>query len=424
MALQWPADADAGSERVWQRVLVPIAADMRASAAELARQAVARMRIELPQLLPDEQMVAEHLISTEASLRQLAQVIEAGGDPRGVDLPPATTAIARAAAQTQVPLRDLMRFYRLAQEMVWQWMHTRIVAAEPDPADLAKAIELATGWIFGYVDGSLVRAEQAYESEREVWLRGAAAARAAAVDDVVTERERDPLRASTRLRYDVNRKHVGLLAWVDEAPRDGDAQVLLAGAVAAVASAAGADTHVVHPVGSLAVAGWLSRRDPFTEGIEVACQSGVRLAFGDPGVGLSGFRQTHVQAMYARRVASLIGAHGGPVTHYRDVAAAALASSDPEHAASFVTRVLGPLAASDEDTFRVASTLAVFLQENRSRTRTAKRLFVHPNTVSYRVNQAEMILGRSIDTDTLDLALALALLPALPRLTLLDGAGL
>ncbi len=150
----------------------------------------------------------------------------------------------------------------------------------------------------------------------------------------------------------------------------------------------------------------------------------MRLAFGDPGDGLTGFRQTHVQATHARRVASLIGAHADPVTHYRDVAAAALASADTEHAASFVTRVLGPLAATDEDTFRVASTLAVFLQENRSRARTAKRLFVHPNTVSYRVNQAEVILGRSIDTDTLDLALALALLPALPRLTLLHGPGL
>jgi DNA-binding PucR family transcriptional regulator len=424
MTLQWPAPGNAGAQRVWQRVLAPIAADMRASAAGLARQAVARMRVELPQLLPDEQLVAEHLFSTEASLRQLAQVIEAGGDPRSVDLPPATTAIARAAAQTQVPLRDLMRFYRLAQEMVWQWMHARIAAAEPDPADLAKAIELATSWIFGYVDGSLVRAEQAYETEREVWLRGAAAARSAAVDDIVAERERDPQRASTRLRYDINRRHIGALAWVDEVPQDGDAQALLGGAIAEVAAAAGADSHVVHPVTSLAVAGWVSRREPFTAGIDVPGQPGVRLAFGDPGDGLTGFRQTHVQATHARRVASLIGAHGGPVTHYRDVAAAALASSDTEHAASFVTRVLGPLAASDEDTFRVATTLAVFLQENRSRARTAKRLFVHPNTVSYRVNQAEVILGRSIDTDTLDLALALALLPALPRLTLLHGGGL
>ncbi len=419
MTLQWPVAEDAGAERVWRQVLVPIAAEMRAAAAELSAQSVARMRVELPQLLPDEQMVTEHLVSTEAGLRQLAQVIEAGADPRRVELPPSTIAIARAVVQQQVSLADLMRNYRLAQELVWQWMHARIAAAEPDPADLAKAIELATGWIFGYVDGALVRVEQIYESEREAWLRGAAAARSAAVDDILAERERDQHRASIRLRYDINRPHLGVLAWVDDVPDDGDAQALLGKVIAEVAAAAGADSHVVHPLGSLAVAGWVSRREPFTEDDVTAAGaavSGVRLAFGDPDPGLAGFRRTHQQATHARRVAGLSGPDGERVTRYREVAVAALASADTEHAATFVTRVLGPLAADDEDTARVASTLAVYLQENRSRARTAARLFVHPNTVSYRVNQAETILGRSIDVDTLELSVALALLPTLPRL--------
>ncbi len=419
MTLQWPVAEDAGAERVWRQVLVPIAAEMRAAAAELSAQSVARMRAELPQLLPDEQMVTEHLVSTEAGLRQLAQVIEAGADPRRVELPPSTIAIARAVVQQQVSLADLMRNYRLAQELVWQWMHARIAAAEPDPADLAKAIELATGWIFGYVDGALVRVEQIYESEREAWLRGAAAARSAAVDDILAERERDPHRASIRLRYDINRAHLGVLAWVDDVPDDGDAQALLGKVIAEAAAAAGADSHVVHPVGSLAVAGWVSRRKPFTEDDVTAAGAAapeVRLAFGDPDTGLAGFRRTHQQAAHARRVAGLSGPDGERVTRYREVAVAALASADTEHAAAFVTRVLGPLAADDEDTARVASTLAVYLQENRSRARTAARLFVHPNTVSYRVNQAETILGRSIDVDTLELSVALALLPTLPRL--------
>jgi DNA-binding PucR family transcriptional regulator len=420
MALRWPDPDDARAHRVWQRVLVPIAAEMRAGADEMSARAVARVRAELPQLLPDEQMAVEHLVSTEASLRQLAQVIEAGADPRRIELPPSTTAIARAAAHSQVALTDLMRIYRLVQELVWQWMYARIAAAEPEPADLAKAIELATGWIFGYVDGALVRAEEAYASEREAWLRGAAAARSAAVDDIVAERERDAHRASIRLRYDINRAHLGLLAWVDDMPAEGDAQTLLGGVVADVASAAGADSNVLHPVSSLAVAGWVSRREPFTTDAVASAGTGVRpdvrLAFGEPGTGLTGFRRTYHQAGHARRVAALTGPTGARVTHYRDVAVAALASADTEHAASYVTRVLGPLAASDEDTVRVASTLAVYLQENRSRTRAARRLIVHPNTVSYRVNQAETILGRSIDIDTLELSVALTLLPMLPRL--------
>ncbi|CAM4242928.1 Sugar diacid utilization regulator [Mycobacterium basiliense] len=420
MELQWPAAREPAAQRVWQQVLVPISAELRAGAADLAQRAVDRMRSELPQLFPDQQTVNENLVSTEASLRQLAHLIEVGGDPRRVELPPSTLAIARAAVPRHVVLADLMRFYRLAQELVWQWIHARITAAVSDPADLAKAIELATGWIFGYVDAALVHAEQAYSEERETWLRGAAAARAAAIDDILAKREHDPQHASKRLRYDVNRQHLGVTAWVEQVPQDGDAQPLLGNVIAEVARAVGADSNVIHPLGSLAVAGWVSRRRPFTQTEVTAAKvgelSGVRLAFGDPDGGLPGFRRTHVQASHARRVASLIGPHGGAVTHYHDVAVAALASADTEHAASFVTRVLGPLAATDEDTYRVASTLAVYLQENRSRARAARRLIVHPNTVSYRVNQAESVLGRRIDSDTLELSVALALLPALPRL--------
>ena len=420
MELDWPPAQGPGAQRVWQQVLVPIAAELRAGAADLAERAVERMRSALPQLFPDELTVKENLASTDASLRQLAQIIEAGADPRRVELPPSTLAIARAAVRRQVALADLMRFYRMAQDLGWQWIFGRITATVSDPADLAKAIELATGWIFGYVDGALVRAERAYEVERETWLRGTAASRAAAIDDILAERERDPQRASTRLRYDINRQHLGVVAWVDTVPEDADAQPLLGPVIADVARAIAADSSLVHPAGSLAAAGWVSRRRPFTPpeltALDISERSGVRLAVGDPDGGLKGFRRTHQQASQARRVATLLGPHGTPVTRYHDVAVTALASADSDHAASFVTRVLGPLAAADEDTFRVATTLAVYLQENRSRGRAARRLIVHPNTVSYRVNQAEAILGRSIDIDTLELSVALALLPTLPRL--------
>ncbi|WP_373234811.1 hypothetical protein [Mycobacterium marinum] len=133
MELQWPPACDAEAQRVWRRVLVPLAAEMGTQAADLAQRAVARMQAEVPQLFPDEQTVKENLVSTEASLRQLAQVIEAGADPRQVELPPSTQAIARAAVPRQVALADLLRFYRLAQELVWQWMFGRITADSRDP---------------------------------------------------------------------------------------------------------------------------------------------------------------------------------------------------------------------------------------------------------------------------------------------------
>lgn len=421
----WPPLQDPEAEQVWRKLLRPIAAELRGCAGELSQRAVTRMQAEMPALFTDPQSVKENLVSCEASIRQLADIIDVAGDPRDVELPAPTVAIARAGVQRQIPLANFMRFYRLAQDLVWQWLWDRVNSADADPAQRALALRLATGWLFGYIDAALNRAEHAYEAEREVWLRNTAAARTAAIDDIVAERERDPQRASKRLRYDINRHHVGAIAWVDRAPEDQDPQSSLSEALTILAREMGGETTLIHPAGSLAAFGWFSRQNRFTSGnVNTTCvgarrpslPDGVRVGIGEPGHGLKGFRCSHMDASHARRVASLAGTRAPALTRYCDVAVAALATCDAEQAASFVDRVLGPLAADDEATYRVATTLSVYMQENRSRIRAAKRLTVHPNTVSYRVDQAETILGRSIETDSLDLAVALLLLPTLPGL--------
>ena len=72
-------------------------------------------------------------------------------------------------------------------------------------------------------------------------------------------------------------------------------------------------------------------------------------------------------------------------------------------------RELQGLTATDDATARPAGTLRTYLEERSSRSRTAKRLGIHENTVSYRVKQAEEILGRSVDERSLELRVALAL---------------
>ena len=207
------------------------------------------------------------------------------------------------------------------------------------------------------------------------------------------------------------------------------AQTTFAEALSQLTRAVSAQSTLVHPLGSLATAGWLTRPQAYTTAeldpahisSTTRLPDGLRVAMGEPGWGLSGFRRTHIEASHAHRVTSLLGDRASAVTRYSDVALAALATSDGEHAVSFVKRVLGPLAANDEATYRIATTLAVYLEENRSPAKAAQRLTVHPNTVSYRVHQAEEFLGRPIDTHILDLSVALALLPTIPGLTHRSG---
>jgi hypothetical protein len=425
MDVEWPPLREPAAERVWRQVLQPIGVDLRQQATELAEMITTRIRDDMPDLFVDSQMFEEVIRSTRDSLRQLSQMIERGEDPKNIDIPRSVRAVVRSGVWRSVPLAVHMRFYRLAQERVWHWLFAQVTESAEDPETLKTAAELTTSWLLSFVDRALLLADQAYELERETWSRGASAARTAAIEDILAERERDERAASLRLRYEISRHHIGVVAtWVDQ--RDpGAALSVLSEAIASVARIIGAEATITQPAGSLAIAGWLSARRPFPANIIPAADDGLRawrlppcvsMAAGEPAFGLKGFRRTHIEAHHASRVALLVSSHTTSFMRYRDAALTALCTADDHHAAAFVRRALGPLAANDKDSYRLSMTLAVYLRENQSRTRTAEVLQIHPNTVSYRVRQAEELLQRTFERDTVDLQVALAVLPALGRL--------
>lgn len=418
MEPQWRPLREPAARRVWQEVLRPVASQLRSCATQLADEIVEWYQSEVPAIVPDATAVSEQVTSVEDSLRQVAHCIDTGDDPRRLELTPSTVLIARSGVQRGIPLNDLFRSVRLAHEKTWHWMFIQITT-HATALEQSTALELATDYMFGYADRVLVQAEHHYEIEREAWLRGTAAARAAAVDDILSGTEADPQHASKRMRYDLNRHHLGVRAWLDAPGDDPEVQTRLTAALWRLAAAVSAQNPMVLPAGSMAITAWLSRSQAFTASElermveEPQSAGGVSVAIGAPGWGIGGFRRTHLEASHAHRLASLLGERASAVTRYRDIAVAALASADGEHAVAFVKRVLGPLATDDEATYRIATTLAVYLEESRSPGRAAQRLTVHPNTVSYRVHQAEQLLGRPIDGNTLEISVALALLPAL-----------
>ena len=428
---EWSPLREPAAERVWRDVLQPIAGNLRQTAAAVADETVSLVRGEVPELFADAQTLDEAMTSTEESLRLFAQVMEVGGDPAHSDLPPSTLAILRSAVWRQIPLSWHTRFYRLSVEHVWRLLHRRIVDETPEGPDRALAVDLATTMLLQFVDRALTRADEAYEIERETWLQGAAASRSAAIDDVLADRDHDVSSLSTRLRYDLTRHHVGVIVWVDPSSGGTGSLAALSEVVADLARANGAEASITHPLGSSAIAGWFSSRRAFGPDVKLSREKkgapavpvGVKVAAGESAHGIDGFRLTHTQAGHARRVAALRGPEGTDITRYEDVAVIALCAADPEHATRFVRQTLGPLAVDDESTFRLAMTLHVYLRENRSRSRAAAELSVHPNTVDYRVRQAEELLGRGIDENSLDLRVALMMLPVLTSLDASRSSG-
>jgi purine catabolism regulator len=124
--------------------------------------------------------------------------------------------------------------------------------------------------------------------------------------------------------------------------------------------------------------------------------------------------EAYVQARRAVHVGRQL--HGtGAVAHFDSLGTFRLLSlvRDTAELRGFVAETLGPLASEDDpDAADLRRTLQVLLDTNLNVAEAARRLFVHYNTLRYRIGKLERTLGPfPTDPDLrLDLALALKVL--------------
>jgi hypothetical protein len=415
MEPEWDRARDASD--AWFQVLRPIAVDLRAETEALSLQAVARMSVVAPEVLADHDSVEMTRASTEAIFLQIAASIATGSDPARFVLPPEVQAGARTRVRRGTPLAPLIRFFWVAREVLWEWAFPRITKYAIDAEMAQAAATLLSGWMFASFDTAAALGSELYDVEREEWLRSSGAIRATTIAALLAGVERDSGRASKQMSYQLERWHVGVIAWIDE-PTGAQSDEPLRKVIDEVFAASDANGFVVEQLGPTAIRAWLSSARQFSgssfesAGLMRSGSEPVRLAMGEPALGLQGFRRTHLEATHARRVAMLLRRPASTVTQYRAVELTALSTADLELANTFVRRTLGDLAAEEDAARRLAATLAVYLEEQCSRARTASRLGIHGNTVTYRIQQAEAILGTTVDSETLRLGLALRLLPA------------
>jgi len=119
--------------------------------------------------------------------------------------------------------------------------------------------------------------------------------------------------------------------------------------------------------------------------------------------------ESHAEARVARRVAELRALRPGAVVGYRAVDLTALLTADPVEAVRFTEAELGELIADTDSAARLRATIRVYLEENLSPARAARRLGIHQNTVVYRVKRTEELLGHAVEQRRLRLEVALRL---------------
>jgi hypothetical protein len=383
----------------------------------------------LPEL--DDDMRVWTLQSTRANLGVMVTLMREAADPRTAAAPPEAVGYAKEYVVRGLDIALLQRAYRTAQGAFAGIILARVRRATDDPDLLTDAMAFFNAWLFAWIEAIERQLTEFHIAEREQWVRGAAAMRAAEVRALLAGAREDPAAVSRRLGYELDRFHVGFVVWSESAEdAPGDAGALfgeMERVAAAVAESLGGAAPLTVAQGRH-LACWTGAREPqylgalevprsggtktggagTTDAMAAGGGAGISVAAGTAARGVEGFVLSHRDALAARRVARLRDGAPSPAL-YPDLALEALLIDDVEAAGRFVARELGPLAAPDEATVRLATTLAVFLEEGASFVGAARRLGVHANTVTYRVHRAEELRGRPVADRQLELRLALRL---------------
>ena len=394
------------------RELSAVGAAAGARLVELTQDIWALLTDDIPELRGDH--LVEKLLdaSIEENVATLLHVFEHGTAPDEVAPPAAAVEYAKRLAQRGVPIVALIRAYRVGHgrflDRCVEEIATRAMPAELSTAVTARLVDVS----FRYIDRVSEQLVTIYQRERDRWLLTQTAVRAARVRALLASEPVDIDAAESSLGYRLRQHHLGVIAWVTGDTHGSEGLARLE----RLASSAGRElgdhrrplfvprdealAWIWLPLGTDTTRVRALLPDAFDNG-----DLSARVAVGEPGYGVDGFRRTHLQAARAQDLA-LAAEPGARVTTFAEVGAVALIWADGPAARSWVWATLADLAIDDEQHARLRDTLQVYLSTG-SYAATAERMVLHKNSVQYRVRKAEQALGAPIEDRRADLELAL-----------------
>jgi DNA-binding PucR family transcriptional regulator len=354
---------------------------------------------QVPELPDDPEVFEEARASSEANVVAVLRTV-ARADHKLLPLAPAAAEFARRSVRRGIPLNTILRGYRVGHQfLVHELQETIAALADGESLD---AMQRALAASFRYLDSGVDQLVHEYESEREQWTRSAAARRVETVHAILAGENVDPGAAGAVLGYPLDRTHVAAIIWRSAA--FGHTQDSLERAAGALAAQLSDARPLLIPLDEHTLWMWAVPRTGPSPTLSLE-HEGVRAAVGEPFEGADGFRRSHKVAQEVARVARLSGDRTPPVLDWDIVGLVALMTTDLEGARSFVKRELGRLGTADAADLR--DTVRAFLAHRGSHAAAARELYVHRNTVAYRLSHAEELLGHPIADRELELRVAL-----------------
>lgn len=337
----------------------------------------------------------------------------------------AATEYAIRLAQRAVPAASLRRAYHFGSDDLLAQMFEEVRQLDVDPDTRLRLLHHLAGWMHSYVDWITRIVLAAYEEERQQVEERSASIAASLVRAVLEDAPGAQRDFAERTGYRLDQCHVAGVVWMAGANPAVDHTERLRVVVNDLGRATKSAPPLFTAVDRSTAWVWWGRGAdgrqlaPDVVQAVLAEHDHARVALGQPGRGIVGFRRSHAQSGAARDVAS-VARTGRQVTAHGDraVAVVSMLLRDMDALAGWVSDVLGPLAASTDHAARLRETLLVFLAQGGSYQASAEQLLLHRNTVKYRVGRAVELRGRPLEQDRLDVELALEVVRLLGEVVL------
>jgi hypothetical protein len=319
----------------------------------------------------------------------------------------ASLAMARRLAEAGVSANRTDQIFHVAQAWWQELVLAELSRLQPDGLSMELIAPLMKWQLQGFL-GMADAAGQEHAAVLDSWRTTVGSALNTRVSFVLAEVDVQS-EAEDVLHYGLSGRHLGLVIW---SSRGMVPAARLRNLVMGLGAEHGVYDTLVVPRDISSIYAWLNLSGSPRQAVAAINRrasnlTDVRISVGEAMSGLAGFKVTHEQALTARRMAQLPGSRNWRSVLYRDVSAAALLIRHPEDAEPWVAEMLGELAGPGEDNERLRDTLRVYLESGENATRAADRLYVHRNTVKYRVARALELLAVSLDSHRLGVALAL-----------------
>jgi DNA-binding PucR family transcriptional regulator len=352
--------------------------------------------------------------STEDALRiYLARV---PFEPPGTtDASPEMQGLGRELAQRGADVSVVLRVYRVGQRTIWQELMDQVAEARLDHDLQAAVLTFLWEHLSRTLEHVVEDVVAAFVGEAEQRIRGSFARRAETIASILRGDDVDADGATLAIGHKLARHQTALVLWGSGDADPAGLTVRLEHLARAIGEAVGATAPLTVPAGGHSLWAWLAT-PPTVDVDEVARTRDlveapdVRVAVGEPAPGVAGFRDSHREAVRAREVASAAGG-AGQVTRFRDIEVVDLLAADQEAMRRFAGRALGGLSGRDATTGRLRETLLAYYRAGSS-SRAAQELTVHKNTVLYRLQQTEQLLGHPVDEQRFEVEAALRLVTA------------